>query len=81
MIAVGSTEQTVIRLPNVGAYMSAQDPNCMRRKTELITDAMPSTPSPVVACFSSLQKALIVTPDDRLIAAVDRETHTRPKAG
>ena len=81
MIEVGATEQTAMRLLNAGAYMSAQHPNCMRRKTEMMTYAMPSTRRSMVAYLPSLQKALINTPDDRLITAVDRETHTRPKAG
>lgn len=81
MIEVGATEQTAMRLLDAGAYMSAQHPNCMRRKTELMTYAMPSPRRPMVAYLPSLQKALINTPDDRLITAVDRETQTRPKAG
>lgn len=81
MIEVFSTEQTAMRLLNAGAYMSAQHPSFMRCKTELMTYAMPSTHSSMVAYLPSLQNALIDTLDDRLITTVDREIHTRPKAG
>jgi hypothetical protein len=49
MIEVGSTEQTAMRLLNAGAYMSAQHPNFMKRKTELMTYTMPSTRRSMVA--------------------------------
>ena len=74
-------DRVTMRLLNARVYMSAQHPSFMRRKTELMTYAMPSPRRPMVAYLPSLQKALINTPDDRLITAVDRETQTRPKAG
>ena len=60
--------------------MSAQHPNFMKRKTELMTYAIPSTRRSMIAYLPSLQKALINMPDDRVITTVDREIQTRPKA-